>query len=68
MIDYVPDAARDRQLQRERLYRYNQIPAVVLGPRDLDKPNWDEKLYKRLKQMSREPIDPMRYAGTPGRK
>ena len=66
VIDYVPEATRDRQLHREQLYRYNQIPAVVVGPPDLAEPNWDEKLYQRLLQMSREPLDLTRYVPAPG--
>jgi hypothetical protein len=53
-------------LNRDRIYRYNQIPAVVLGPPDLDKPNWDKDLYAKLEQLYRQAFDPMRYtlAGT----
>lgn len=65
VIDYVADAEEQQLLQKELLYRYNQIPAVVIGPRDLDRPNWDKNLYERLKQLSREPISLANY--TPGR-
>ncbi len=62
VIDYVAAAERQQLLQREQVYRYNQIPAVVVGPPDLDKPNWDANLYRKLQQLSHQPLDPMRYA------
>lgn len=62
VIDYVAAAERQQLLQREQVYRYNQIPAVVVGPPDLDKPNWDANLYRKLQRMSHQPLDPMRYA------
>jgi hypothetical protein len=46
---------------RDRIYRYNQIPATVVGPPDLDKPNWDKDLYAKLEQLYRQVFDPMRY-------
>jgi len=56
-------------LTREQIYRYNQIPATVLGPPDLDKPNWDKDLYAKLEQLYRQASDPMRYpqVGSEGR-
>jgi len=65
VIDYIPDTANDPRIRQEQLYRYNQIPAVVLGPPDLDKPNWDVNLYKRLKEISRQNFDPALYALPP---
>ena len=65
VIDYVAGTGQDQReqrLSRDKIYRYNQIPAVVLGPKELDRPNWDEELYKRLEQMYRQAFDPMRYA------
>jgi len=63
VIDYVAGEEQQRQrLSRDRIYRYNQIPAVVLGPEDLDRPKWDEDLYAKLEQMYRQAFDPMRYA------
>jgi len=61
VIDYVTGKGDDRRIHKEQLYRYNQIPAVVLGPPDLDKPNWDTKLYEKLGRISRETFDLMRY-------
>ena len=69
VVDYVAGTGgnpREQVLNRDRIYRYNQIPAVVLGPPDLDKPKWDEDLYSKLAQLYRQAFDPMRYtlAGT----
>ena len=69
VVDYVAGSGENRQeqvLSKEQIYRYNQIPAAVLGPKDLDKPNWDKDLYAKLEQMYRQAFDPMRYtpAGT----
>ena len=50
VIDYVPDHSGKQLLQREQLYRYNQIPAVFLGPKSLMEPKWDELLYEKLEQ------------------
>ena len=61
VIDYVAEKGDDQRIHKEQLYRYNQIPAVVLGPPDLNKPNWDTKLYEKLERMSRQTFDPMRY-------
>jgi len=48
VIDYR--ALQDDIAGRIAAYRYNQIPATVLGPRDLDQPNWQQALYHRLRQ------------------
>ena len=65
VIDYLPAIEEQQILQREQLYRYNQIPAVVLGPKDLDKPNWDDQLYEKLQQAYCPAFDPARYMPTP---
>jgi hypothetical protein len=69
VVDYVAGSGEKHQeqvLSRDRIYRYNQIPATVLGPPDLDKPNWDKDVYAKLEQLYRQAFDPMRYtlAGT----
>ena len=64
VVDYVAGTGGNPQeqvLTRDRIYRYNQIPAVVLGPPDLDKANWDKDLYAKLAQLCRQAVDPMRY-------
>jgi hypothetical protein len=69
VIDYVAGESKPEQkLSRDKIYRYNQIPAVVLGPKDLERPNWHETLYEKLEQMYQRPLDSMRYApvGTDG--
>ncbi len=50
VIDYV-DGSRISVLEEKlNIYNYNQIPATVLGPPDLNKPNWQESLYEKLQQ------------------
>ena len=65
VIDYINATEQQQLIQKEQLYRYNQIPAVVVGPPDLDKPNWDKELYQKLEQMSRQAFDPMQYTSLP---
>ena len=72
VVDYVADSsenAQERVPNRDKIYRYTQIPAVVLGPKDLDEPKWDEDLYTKLEQLYRQALDPLRYTpvGTGGR-
>ncbi len=49
VIDYVdkPDDEKDIEALVQA-YRYNQIPATVLGPRNLDKQDWRDDLYERI--------------------
>jgi len=64
VIDYVAGSEEGKQnelLRKEHVYRYNQIPAVLLGPKELTEPNWDEHLYKKIEQTFRREFDPMRY-------
>jgi hypothetical protein len=64
VIDYVAGSDEGKQAERlnkDRIYRYNQIPATVLGPPDLDKPKWDQDLYAKLEQLYRRAFDLMRY-------
>lgn len=68
VIDYVPGSKHDQNdefLRKEQIYRYNQIPAVLLGPKDLTEPNWEELLYERIERMYRREFDPARYTDTP---
>ena len=70
VIDYVPgteQSLRHEAISKDQVYRYNQIPAVVLGPPDLDKTNWDQHLYERLQRPYRAIVNPARYepADTP---
>ena len=50
VIDYVPQ--EKQAAERIDLYRYNQIPATVLGPPDLDKPNWQGTLYEKIQRQT----------------
>lgn len=64
VIDYVPgneQSQKDELLQREQVYRYNQIPTVLLGPKDITQLNWEELLYEKIEQMSRLPLETMNY-------
>lgn len=61
VIDYVNGASESAILSRQKLYRYNQIPAVVVGPRDLDKADWDKRLYERLQEANQSVVDPFQY-------
>jgi hypothetical protein len=61
VIDYIPDNNPQQLESRINIYRYNQIPATVLGPKDLDKPNFQQKLYKKLQQESGHLVDLLLY-------
>jgi len=64
VIDYVSGSEqeqKDELLQKEQIYRYNQIPAVLLGPKDLMEPNWQELLYGKIEKTYKQAFDPMRY-------
>ena len=64
VIDYVPGSEQrqnDEFLRKERIYRYNQIPAVLLGPKDLTEPDWEAMLYGEIEKTYRKAFDPMRY-------
>jgi hypothetical protein len=68
VVDYVAGSEQgqsDERLRKEQVYRYNQIPAVLLGPKDLTEPNWEEMLYKRIEQAYRREFDPMHYTPEP---
>ena len=65
IIDYVQSNEVGQIPAKEKLYHYNQIPAVVVGPSDLGKPDWDASLYDRLEQAYRQAFDPGRYGPLP---
>ena len=65
VIDYVPGSKEVQIPTREQLYRYNQIPAVVMGPKDLERPHWEASLYERLEQAYRRAFEPARYEFQP---
>ena len=64
VIDYVPGTGqnqKDELLRKEQIFRYNQIPAVLLGSKDITKPNWEDLLYEKIEQMYRRPVETMNY-------
>ena len=67
VIDYIDSTDRKALEQRIQAYRYNQIPATVLGPKDLDKLNFQEDLNQKLKEeycrFSDPPAYTMKYQG-----
>ena len=68
VIDYVPGAEqgqKDELQRREQIYQYNQIPTVLLGPKDLTESNWQDVLYKRIQQAYQQEFDPVRYTPEP---
>lgn len=47
VVDYLSGSEQDQKdelIRRVQIYRYNQIPAVVLGPKNLTELNWDNVL------------------------
>jgi len=68
VIDYVPGSNQkqnDEFLRKERIYRYNQIPAVLLGSKDLIEPDWEALLYGKIEQTYRRAFDPKQYVPEP---
>jgi hypothetical protein len=59
VIDYI--AEQKQAAERIDIYRYNQIPATVIGPKDLDKPNFEQSLYQKLKEEFCRWHNPMAY-------
>jgi hypothetical protein len=68
VIDYLPGSEKaqiDELRRKEQIYRYNQIPAVLLGPKDLKEPNWEKLLYGKIEKTYRQAFDSMRYTDAP---
>lgn len=68
VIDYVPgseEGKQDELVQKEHVYRYNQIPAVLMGPKALAEPNWEQLLYRKIEQTYRREFDPVQYTPEP---
>ena len=64
VIDYVPGSEQNHKNElrrKEQIYRYNQIPAVLLGPKNLTEPNWEGLLYGKIEKTYKQAFDPMRY-------
>jgi hypothetical protein len=66
VIDYIAESDSNRQQEkirhRQQIYQYNQIPSVVLGPRDLDRTNWQQELYEKLTQSTHQPFYEQSYS------
>jgi hypothetical protein len=68
VIDYVQGTVQGQKeelLRKEQIYRYNQIPAILLGPKDITLPKWEDLLYEKIEKMSQRPLDLMQYAPEP---
>jgi hypothetical protein len=50
VIDYTPNYDKAGLSEKIQLYRYNQIPATVIGPPDIERQAWDKILYNQIKQ------------------
>ena len=59
VIDYV--SQEKQAAERIKIYRYNQIPATVLGPKDLDKPSFQQDLYEKLQRQISQVQDLSHY-------
>ena len=64
IIDYIDNTDTQSLDQRIQVYRYNQIPATVLGPKDLDKSDFGNDLYQKLKEEIYRFDDPLAYTMT----
>lgn len=60
VVDYINSPEQSQLEDRIEVYRYNQIPATVLGPKDLDKRNFESELYDRI---VRDIVKPMKSFG-----
>jgi len=61
IIDYIDNTDTKALDQKIQVYRYNQIPATVLGPKDLEKSNFKNDLYQKLKEEIHRFDDPLAY-------
>lgn len=64
VIDYVPGSEQgqnDELLRKEQIYQYNQIPAVLLGPKDLTQPSWEQLFYEKIERTYRQPMGEIDY-------
>ena len=61
VIDYIDDPRKSVLEERLNVYNYNQVPATVLGPPDLDKPNFQQHIYEKLEDAVKKLNDPTAY-------
>jgi len=59
VIDYVPQ--EKQAAERINIYHYNQISATLVGPKELDKPNFQQELYEKLLRQTRQQQDLSSY-------
>ena len=64
-IDYIIESNSAVFRRKKNVYQDNQIPAVLVGKKDINKPNWQSQLYSKLQQVyHRNPFyrKPAKYA------
>jgi hypothetical protein len=52
-IDYIIESNSAIYRRKKNVYQDNQIPAVLVGKKDLNKPNWQQQLYSKLQNTYR---------------
>ena len=50
-IDYIIESNSGVFRRKKNVYQDNQIPAVLVGKKDIQKPNWQSQLYSKLQQV-----------------
>ena len=56
-IDYIIESNSGVFRRKKNIYQDNQIPAVVIGKKDIRKPTWASQLYSKLQQVyHRNPV------------
>ena len=50
-IDYIIESNSAIFRRKKNVYQDNQIPAVLVGKKDIQKPNWHKQLYGKLQQI-----------------
>ena len=56
-IDYIIESNSAIFRRKKNIYQDNQIPAVVIGKKDIKKPNWQSQLHSKLRQVyHRNPV------------
>jgi len=56
-IDYIIESNSGVFRRKKNIYQDNQIPAIVIGKKDIRKPTWASQLYSKLQQVyHRNPV------------
>ena len=50
-INYIKESNSAIFRRKKNVYQDNQIPAVLVGKKDIKKPNWQSQLYSKLQQI-----------------